>query len=73
MTTLSQPSPLGLSIKSDVDKKEVRDLTTAKAANVVETGKYNPVTKGPIVTFEAVHQCKQLRSNQMVSYNAFKC
>ena len=59
-----------------MDKKEVR-VTTAHAANVIETGKNNPVTKEPIVKFEAVHQYNQLmgavdRSDQMVSYNAFK-
>ena len=60
-----------------IDKKEVRVLTTAHAANVIETGKNNPVTEEPIVKFEAVHQYNQLmaavdRSDQMVSYNAFK-
>ena len=60
-----------------MDKKEVRILTTAHAANLVETGKTNPVTKAAIVKFEAVHQYNQLmgavdRSDHMVSYNAFK-
>ena len=60
-----------------MDKKEVRILTTAHAANLVQTGKTNPVTKEAIVKFEAVHQYNQLmgavdRSDQMVSYNAFK-
>ena len=55
-----------------MDKKEVR-VTTAHAANVIETGKNNPVTKEPSVKFEAVHQYNQLmggvdRSDQMVSY-----
>ena len=59
-----------------MDKKEVR-VTTAHAANVIETGKNNPVIEEPIVKFEAVHQYNQLigavdRNDQMVSYNAFK-
>ena len=44
---------------------------------VIETSKNNPVTKEPIVKFEAVHQYNQLmgavdKCDQMVSYNAFK-
>ena len=43
----------------------------------VQTGKVNPVTKEPIVKFHAVHEYNQYmgavdRSDEMVSYNAFK-
>ena len=60
-----------------MDKREVRILITVHAANLVETGKTNPVNEETIVKFEAVHQYNQLmgavdRSDQMVSYNAFK-
>ncbi|GFS07212.1 PiggyBac transposable element-derived protein 4-like [Elysia marginata] len=60
-----------------MDRKEVRVLTTAHGANSVNTGKTNPVTKEPIVKFEVVHQYNQFmgavdRSDQLVSYNAFK-
>ena len=61
-----------------MDRKEVkRLLTTAHTARKVATGKNNPVTKEPIVKFHAVHEYNQYmgavdRSDQMVSYNAFK-
>ncbi|GFS04444.1 PiggyBac transposable element-derived protein 4-like [Elysia marginata] len=60
-----------------MDLKEVRVLMTAHGANSIQTGKTNPVTKEPIVKFEAVHQYNQFmgavdRSDQMVSYDAFK-
>ena len=60
-----------------MDRKEVRLLTTAHDASKVQTGKVNPVTKEPIVKFHAVHEYNQYmgavdRSDQMVSYNAFK-
>ncbi|GFR69997.1 hypothetical protein ElyMa_002061800 [Elysia marginata] len=42
-----------------MDRKEVRVLTTAHGANSIQTGKTNPVTKEPIVKFEAVHQYNQ--------------
>ncbi|GFS10326.1 PiggyBac transposable element-derived protein 4-like [Elysia marginata] len=60
-----------------MDRKEVWVLTTAHGANSINTGKTNPVTKEPIVKFEAVHQYNQFmgavdRSDQVVSYNSFK-
>ncbi|KAK3784705.1 hypothetical protein RRG08_032160 [Elysia crispata] len=60
-----------------MDRKEVRLLTTAHTARKVATGKNNPVTKEPIVKFHAAHEYNQYmgavdRSDQMVSYNAFK-
>ncbi|GFO14718.1 PiggyBac transposable element-derived protein 4-like [Plakobranchus ocellatus] len=60
-----------------MDRKEVRILTTAHAANSVLTGKTNPVTKEPVIKFAAVHNYNKYmgavdRSDQMVACNAFK-
>ncbi|GFN74794.1 PiggyBac transposable element-derived protein 4 [Plakobranchus ocellatus] len=59
------------------DKREVNVLTTAHDNKIVTTGKTNPVTSEAIVKLEAVHMYNKFmgavdRSDQMVSYNAFK-
>ena len=75
--TVTLPTNGQLNLIRFMDRKEVRLLTTAHTARKVATGKNNPVTKDPIVKFHAVHEYNQYmgavdRSDQMVSYNAFK-
>ncbi|XP_005099145.1 piggyBac transposable element-derived protein 4-like [Aplysia californica] len=59
------------------NKREVNVLTSAHNDDIVNTGRTNPVTRVPIRKHQVVAEYNKYmgavdRSDQMVSYNAFK-
>ncbi|GFS06480.1 PiggyBac transposable element-derived protein 4-like [Elysia marginata] len=76
-TTTSSLTNSTLTLLRFYNKREVNILTTAHDDSKVNTGKTNPVTHEPIIKLAAVADYNRFmgavdRSDQMVSYNAFK-